>query len=93
MRSVTNIDSDKVYDYHTAFDIKPTRMRMNIDLDMSGKAITNTPSIKPQIFAIPGRFNSSVNVNYVYFGGAKYITAPVNCKITKCIFYREPSLQ
>lgn len=90
---VSNIDSDKVYDYHTAFDIKPTRMRMNVDLDMSGKQIINSPSIKPQIFAIPGKFDSSVEPNYIYFSGVKYLIAPVNCKMTKCFVRSETSLR
>ena len=36
-----NIDSDKVYDYHTAFDIKPTEVVYNVDLDMNRKKKLN----------------------------------------------------
>ena len=36
-----NIDSGKVYDYHTAFDIKPTEVVYNVDLDMNRKKILN----------------------------------------------------
>ena len=36
-----NIDSDKIYDYHTAFDIKPTEVVYNVDLDMNRKKILN----------------------------------------------------
>lgn len=86
MGSVSNIDADKVYDYHTAFDILPTEIKMNVPLDMDYNAITNSPSIKPEIVTLPGKFNSSKDGNYVYFGGANYIIAPLNCKMTKCFF-------
>ena len=31
----------KTYDYHTAFDIKPTEVIYNVDLDMNRKKILN----------------------------------------------------
>ena len=31
----------KTYDYHTAFDIKPTEVLYNVDLDMNRKKILN----------------------------------------------------
>ena len=37
----SNVDPDKVYDYHTAFDIKPTEVTYNVDLDMNSKKILN----------------------------------------------------
>lgn len=92
LRSVSNIDPDKVYDYHTAFEIKPTKMKMRIDLSMGGKIITNTPSLKPFIFALPGKFNKSTDGKYVYFGSSKVIIAPDICKITKFFVYSESSL-
>ena len=36
-----NIDPDKVYDYHTAFDIKPTEVVYNVDINANQKAIKN----------------------------------------------------
>ena len=39
--SVSNIDPDRVYDYHTAFDIKPTEVSFNVDINTNGKAIRN----------------------------------------------------
>ena len=36
-----NIDPDKVYDYHTAFDIKPTEVEYNVDINANQKAIRN----------------------------------------------------
>ena len=36
-----NIDPDKVYDYHTAFDIKPTEVVYNVDINANQKAIRN----------------------------------------------------
>ena len=37
----SNIDSDKVYDYHTAFDIKPTEVVYNVDINANKKEIKN----------------------------------------------------
>ena len=36
-----NIDPDKVYDYHTAFDIKPTEVVYNVDINANQKVIKN----------------------------------------------------
>ena len=36
---VSSIDPQKTWDYHTAFDIKPTEVVYNVDLDMSRKKI------------------------------------------------------
>ena len=41
MNAVSNIDSDKVYDYHTAFDIKPTEVEYNVDINANNKKIFN----------------------------------------------------
>ena len=38
---LNKIDADKVYDYHTAFDIQPTKAVYNVDLDMNRKKILN----------------------------------------------------
>ena len=37
----SNIDPDKVYDYHTAFDIKPTEVMYNVDINANNKKILN----------------------------------------------------
>lgn len=37
--SVGDIDADKTYDYHTAFEIKPSKMRMNVPLDMKNNLV------------------------------------------------------
>ena len=37
----SNIDPDKVYDYHTAFDIKPTEVLYNVDINANQKEIKN----------------------------------------------------
>ena len=37
----SNIDPDKVYDYHTAFDIKPTEVVYNVDLNANFNSIKN----------------------------------------------------
>ena len=41
MSKVSNIDPDKVYDYHTAFDIKPTQVVYNVDINANNKKILN----------------------------------------------------
>ena len=37
--TVSNIDPDKVYDYHTAFDILPTQVVYNVDINANNKKI------------------------------------------------------
>ena len=37
----SNIDPDKVYDYHTAFDIQPTEVVYNVDINANQKTIQN----------------------------------------------------
>ena len=37
----SNVDPDKVYDYHTAFDVKPTEVTYNVDVNMNQKEIKN----------------------------------------------------
>ena len=39
--TVSNIDPDKVYDYHTAIDIHPTEVVYNVDINANQKAIRN----------------------------------------------------
>ena len=41
---VSSIDPQKTYDYHTAFDIKPTEVVYNVNLDMNRKKILNIAS-------------------------------------------------
>ena len=41
MSKVSNIDPDKVYDYHTAFDIKKTQIVYNVDINANNKKILN----------------------------------------------------
>lgn len=69
-------------------------MRMNVPLDMRDNPIINSPSIKPQIFALSGVFSNKIlygnqlqsNSKYVYFGRTYVIIAPVKCRMTKCFF-------
>ena len=39
-------DPDKVYDYHTAFDIKPTQVVYNVDINANNKKILNIALIE-----------------------------------------------
>ena len=41
MSKVSNIDPDKVYDYHSAFDIQKTQVKYNVDINANQKAIRN----------------------------------------------------
>lgn len=79
--NVSNIDTDKVYDYHTAFDIKSSMVNFNVPIDMKGNTIINSPSLKPQIFAINGYFNNVINATAIQFGYLSYIIVPINCKM------------
>ena len=45
---VNNIDPDKVYDYHTAFDIKPKQVEYNVDINANNKKILNISLDKDQ---------------------------------------------
>ena len=40
------IDPDKVYDYHTAFDVKPTQVVYNVDITANNKKILNIALIE-----------------------------------------------
>ena len=39
--TTSNLDPDKVYDYHTAFDIQPTEVEYNVDLNANNKKVLN----------------------------------------------------
>ena len=41
VRTASDVDPDKVYDYHTAFDIKPTEVEYNVDINANQKTIRN----------------------------------------------------
>ena len=43
---VSAVDAEKVYDYHTAFDIKPTKVTYNVDIDTNQKKILNVTLAK-----------------------------------------------
>ena len=58
MGKVSNIDSDKVYDYHTAFDIKPTEVEYNVDINANKNKIYN-------IALDRSKYNSAATVGMV----------------------------
>ena len=39
--TTSNLDPDKTYDYHTAFDIHPTEVVYNVDINANNKKILN----------------------------------------------------
>ena len=55
---MSSIDPQKTYDYDTAFDIKPTEVVYNVDLDMNRKKILNIAPDRT-------RNNSAANVKMV----------------------------
>ena len=41
MATASNVDPDKTYDYHTAFDILPTEVKYNVNINANNKNILN----------------------------------------------------
>ena len=41
LRSSTSLNADKIYDFHTAFDIEPTKVKMNAPIDMNRQKVLN----------------------------------------------------
>ena len=39
--TMSNLDPDKVYDYHTAFDIHPTQVVYNVNINTNNKKMLN----------------------------------------------------
>ena len=39
--TTSNLDPDKTYDYHTAFDTNPTQVKYNVDINTNNKKILN----------------------------------------------------
>ena len=37
----SDLDADKIYDFHTAYEIKPTKVKKNVPLDMNGQRTLN----------------------------------------------------
>ena len=70
MGKFSNIDPDKVYDYHTAFDIKPTEVEYNVDINANNKKILNIALDKSNnsSAATVGMVKESIpfTKNYVY---------------------------
>ena len=73
--------------YHTAYKIEPTKMKMNVPLDMNGERIINSPFIKPPMLAFPGKYLKTRVDKYVFFGGTDIKITPTSCKLTKLYFH------
>ena len=58
MGQVSNIDPDKVYDYHTAFDVQKTQVVYNVDINANSKKMLNIALDK-------GQSNSAATVGMV----------------------------
>ena len=72
MSKVSNIDPDKVYDYHTGFDVKPTQVVYNVDINANNKKILNIAldrnlnSSAATVGMVKELINSFYYANYVY---------------------------
>ena len=63
-----NLDPDKVYDYHTAFDIHPTEVVYNVDINANQKVIKNVKldkSVGNSVAAVGKRVNSFYYKQYL----------------------------
>ena len=81
-------DGDNGDNFHTLY--KPdvsTAMTMNIPLDMNGKRIINSPSIKRPIFSLPGMYLKANDGKYVFLWGTDVIITPAACKLVKLYYY------
>ena len=58
LRETMDLDPNKTYDYHTAFDIQPTKVVYNVDLNMNQTTILNIALDK-------NRSNSAATVKMV----------------------------
>ena len=67
--AVGNIDPDKSYDYHTAFDVQSSQVVYNVPINMNNKAITNlradTNSSSAATFGSVSELRD-INQNYFY---------------------------
>ena len=68
--TVSNLDPDETYDYHTAFDIQPTQVVYNVDINANNKKILNIALDKNSnnSAATVGMVNELIpfTTNYVY---------------------------
>ena len=58
LRETMDLDPNKTYDYHTAFDMQPTKVVYNVDLNMNRTTILNIALDK-------NRSNSAATVKMV----------------------------
>ena len=80
-----DIDPDKVYDYHTAFDIKPTEVSYNVDLNMNNKKILhfNTDESNNNNIATVGMINK-IKPSIKFFIYRKYFKEFFDFSDAKC---------
>ena len=51
--TASDVDPDKAYDYHTAFDIHPSEVLYNVDINGGGKKIANITGQSPDFGQTP----------------------------------------
>ena len=93
MSKVSNIDPDKVYDYHTAFDIQKTQVEYNVDINANNKKILNIAldKTKNNSAATVGMVNGILpftknNVYREYFEKYFDFTDANNYGLTKAVY-------
>ena len=93
MSKVSNIDPDKVYDYHTAFDIQKTQVKYNVDINANNKKILNIAldKTKNNSAATVGMVNGILpftknNVYREYFEKYFDFTDANNYGLTKAVY-------
>lgn len=82
-----NVVDSGVYDAHNAFEITTAEVSMLTPLNMNCEQILDTPSLKPQIFVLTGKYLKTLDNKYEDFGRTSVVIAPAKCKMTKCYFY------
>ena len=60
---MVHLEKQPVYYYHTAFDIKPDKVVLNVN----GKRFINSTSMKPSMFPLPGNFFKKRVTTNTYF--------------------------
>ena len=66
--AVGNIDPDKSYDYHKAFNIEPSKVNYNVNIDMQNKSILNLREDQNTDSAATfGSVNELRSINHRYF--------------------------
>ena len=84
--SVSDVDADKVYDYHTTFDIKPTEVSFNVDINNSAATVKMVKDIIP--FTKNNLYRKCFEDFYDFSDASNYKLAKGASKVTFTSKYR-----